>query len=145
MTKELARKLATRILKAELLDALENEENVLPLSITNIGLSAMMKLVDLYVEGSITNEEGLTKNPFPIGQETFYKKCGSNNLVSQNFPLCVNHNGAPWVDTIRRVPHFYFKKLASMHSYSTLILKVIHDILLFIRICYCAKNTYLPS
>ena len=61
MIKELARKLATWFLKAELLDdvfldTLENEENFHLLPETNIGLSAKMKLVDLY-EGSITNED----------------------------------------------------------------------------------------
>ena len=62
MIKELGSKLATRFLKADLLDdvsldTLENEENFLPFSETNIGLSAKMKLVDLYEEGSITNDE----------------------------------------------------------------------------------------
>ena len=62
MIKDLGSKLATRFLKAELLDdvfldTLENVENFLPLSETNIGLSAKMKLVDLYEEGSITSDE----------------------------------------------------------------------------------------
>ena len=74
MIKELARKLATRFLKAELLDdvfldTLENEENFHLLSETNIGLSAKMKLVDLY-EGSITNEDKM--KGFEAAQ-AFYK------------------------------------------------------------------------
>ena len=53
-----------------LLDTLENEDNFLPLSEANIGLSAMMKLFDLYEEGSITNEDKL--KVFKAAQ-AFYK------------------------------------------------------------------------
>ena len=46
-------------------------ENVLSLSQTNIGLSAMTKLVDLYEEGSIKNEDKLVFEAARVEQNSF--------------------------------------------------------------------------
>ena len=75
-TKQPTRKITSRLLKSDCLrnislETLEDEDNFLPLPEIHTGYSATVKLVDLYEEGVITEDQKV--EVFEAAQ-TFYKR-----------------------------------------------------------------------